>query len=230
MSSGRTTAQLIKVAAREHLEPMGLHPGPSRLWFEDRGWWLLVVCFARARNPGTRLLIGANWLWKEVPAVWTFDEGDRLWWRSDGSFTNDVPLGEPGWSDFIDYRKPEWFADDTDRLARIAVQRVQQLREQFATLSAAAGQLTSRRTRIGESEFWHRYHSGAAAALSGDTETARHYFGAITTDSLSVEWEIELADRAAELRELDDGALRAALSGTINNQRRKFNLPPAGPF
>jgi len=225
MTGRGTVSQLVKAAAREHLAPLGLRQrAGSRLWFDDRGWWLANVEFQPSRRQGTYLNVGAMWLWNDRDH-WAFDDGSRVYWRGEGSFTHEVPLGERGWTDFLDYRTPVQFTKEIDRVARVAAQRVQQLREQFSDPRAAAEQLTSRSTRRGESRLWHLFNGGAAAGLSGNAQTARRCFDSIAVDSLEPEWAHELATRSAQLRELADDALRNRLIETINATRQRLNLP-----
>ncbi len=225
MTGSPTVSQLVKAAALEHLASLGLRQrAGSSLWFDDRGWWLINVEFQPSRRQGTYLNVGAMWLWNDRDH-WAFDDGSRVYWRADGSFTSEIPFGERGWTDFLDYRTPEQFTNDLGRVARVAAQQVQQLREQFPDPRAAANQLTSRSTRPAESNLWHLFNSAAAAGLSGDTQTARRLLDTITVDSLEPDWAHELAGRSAELSNLTDNALRNRLIETIEATRQRLKLP-----
>ncbi|WP_326556437.1 hypothetical protein [Micromonospora sp. NBC_01796] len=127
MSDHTTSTRLIASAAREGLAPLGLRRlGRSRRWYDDRGWWVIHVEFQSSRSAGTYLNIGAMWLWVDKN-FWTFDEGDRLYWRDDGSFTYDPQYGESGWLQFLDFLRVEQFSRDLPSLVQIAARRVTEL-------------------------------------------------------------------------------------------------------
>jgi len=69
---------LIAAAAKEALSPLGLkRDGKSRLWYDDHGWWCIVVEFQPSSwSKGTYLNVGVSWLLFEK-AHWTFDVGHR---------------------------------------------------------------------------------------------------------------------------------------------------------
>ncbi|MGC4750586.1 hypothetical protein ACLQ28_33730 [Micromonospora sp. DT201] len=221
--------RLITAATRECLEPLGLRRGKSRSWYDDRDWWIINVEFQASRRPGTYLNIGAMWLWTDQEH-WSFDEGCRVHWQGDGSFASTTPLGERGWTNFLDFRTADQFSHDVRSLAQIAARRVAELRAQFPDPPSVVRQLASRRTRSDESPWWHAYHTGAAAAFCGDAATARRSFDRITPNNLGVEWEHDLARRASELSSLanDPDALRQRLHTTVQATRQRLKLSP-GP-
>lgn len=230
VSDTAAAARLIAAAARDHLQPLGLQRRRrTRNWFEDRNWWIIHVEFQPARGrTGTYLNVGAMWLWTDQD-YWSFDEGSRLYWRDDGSFTSTVPLGQVGWTTFLDFLSAEQFSCDIVTVADIAAQRVGELRAQFPDPRSVADYLASRTTRADESQWWHAYHCGAAAGLSGDTVTASDRFGRIVPGELAVQWEQELARTAAQLNDLarDPHALSQRLGRMIEETRQRLKLPPA---
>ncbi|HEX4035315.1 MAG TPA: hypothetical protein VHX66_12810, partial [Solirubrobacteraceae bacterium] len=64
-------SKLLTTAAREVLRPMGLRQKRrSRVWLDDRAWWVGVVEFqASSFSPGTYLNVGAMWLWRRADHV-----------------------------------------------------------------------------------------------------------------------------------------------------------------
>lgn len=219
-------SRLVTAAAREHLAPRGLRPRGRWLWIDDRGWSLIIVEFAPDRGLGVHLNVGAMWLWTDRDHF-AFDDGDRVWWRADGTFTTTVSPGEPGWNSTLDHITPHRFARDIDMVADVAARRVAQLRSRFPDPRTAAHHLNARPARLAESRWWHLYHQGAAAGLSGDTDTARRAFDGITPDRLEADWQHHLAHRAAELSALADDptALRARLVETVHTTRQNLALP-----
>src|ERR1044071_1261780 len=70
--------KLITAAAKQALSPLGLkRSGKSRLWYDDHGWWCIIVEFQpSSSSKGTYLNVGVCWLLFEK-AHWTFDVGHR---------------------------------------------------------------------------------------------------------------------------------------------------------
>ncbi|MEU9738881.1 hypothetical protein AB0E12_06775 [Micromonospora chersina] len=230
MPDRAATTRLVAAAARQHLQPLGLHRrGASRVWFDDRGWWLIVVEFQPSRSQGTYVNVGAMWLWHER-GHWSFDDGSRIHWRNDGTFVAHPPIGEAGWTSSLDFANAEQFTRDLDMVAGIAAQRVEQLRSQFPDPAATARQLASRTTKHSESPWWHAYHTGAAAALAGDPDTARQAFHRITVGNLDPVWAHDLAQHAQQLADLADNppALQQRVTEVIHATRQRLKLPP-GP-
>ncbi|MFC0030300.1 hypothetical protein ACFFMM_12300 [Micromonospora chaiyaphumensis] len=223
------TTQLVAAAARQHLQPLGLRRrGASRVWFDDRGWWLIVVEFRPSRSHGTYLNVGAMWLWQERNH-WSFDDGSRIYWCNDATFVTKPPSGEAGWRSFLDFVNADQFTRDMDMLARFAAQRVEQLRSHFPDPAATAHQLASRATGHAESPWWHACHTGSAAALAGDPDTARQAFHGITVGNLDPDWALDLAEHARQLAGLADDApaLQQRVIERIRATRQRLKLPPA---
>lgn len=60
MAATSPASRLVRVAAREALQPLGLQEcGRSRTWIDDHGWWLGIVEFQPGRNNGSYLNFGA---------------------------------------------------------------------------------------------------------------------------------------------------------------------------
>jgi hypothetical protein len=218
--------RLITTAARSWLRPHGLvQKGRSRTWYADRGWSLIVVEFQPGRGLGTYLNVGAMWLWVERDH-WAFDEGDRLFWRADGSFTSNPPLGEPGWRQHVDFLNGDQFSRDVELVAEIAAGRVAELRAQFPTVGAVAERLASSPPGSSGSPLWHAFHGGVAAALSGDLLAAEQNLSQVVNADLRWDWEHDLAARASELLGLmgSRSELFNHVLDTIERSRRRLAL------
>ena len=229
MPDRATTSRLITAAAREHLQPIGLRRrGQSRSWFDDRGWWLIHVEFQPSLNNGTYLNVGAMWLWANSDH-WSFDDGYRICWRKDGTFTTHPPAGEHGWTSFLTHVADTQFAADINLLADIASRRVEQLRATYPDPQTAAHRLASQSARPAEPAWWRDYHTAAAAALSGDTTTARHALARIHAGKLDPDWVHDLAQQARDLEDLTDqpAMLKQRVIDLITATRRRLKLPPA---
>jgi hypothetical protein len=221
-----TPDQMIVAAAQAGLRPLGLRRHKrTRLWVEDRGWWLLVVEFERG-GAGTHLGAGAKWLWDDLAAS-SYDLGGRLFWREGtGDFATDRPDDGHVWVQTLRHVDDDQFTADLAQLTGIARQRVAQLRQEIGTPADVARLLSAPQTRVGATSWWHAFHAGAAAGLSGDAELARKHFDRIRPDRLAVGWELELGRRAAALSTLagDPPALFRRLRADIGATRTKLGL------
>ncbi|WP_328467381.1 hypothetical protein OHA21_48855 [Actinoplanes sp. NBC_00393] len=229
-----TPDQMIVAAAQAELRPLGLRRHKrTRLWVEDRGWWLLFVDFERARSD-TRLGVGAKFLWGPMPEF-SYDYGGHLFWREEtGDFATERPGDGHVWVESIRHIRDDQFTADLTQITGIARQRVLQLRQEAGTPADVARLLSAPQTRVGATSWWHAYHAGAAAGLSGDAELARKHFDRIRPDRLAVGWELELGRRAAALSTLaeDPPALFRRLRADIGATRTKLGLsdtPPDAP-
>ncbi|MDI6105767.1 hypothetical protein QLQ12_45040 [Actinoplanes sp. NEAU-A12] len=223
-----TPDQMVVAAAQAELRPLGLQRHKrTRLWVEDRGWWLLLAGFERARSGDTQLMVGAKFLWGPMTEL-TYDYGGRLHWREEtGDFATDRPHDGHVWVDGIRHVGDDRFAADLKQVTGIARQRVVQLRQEFATPADVARLLSAPQSRVGATSWWHTFHTGAAAGLSGDAELARKHFDRIRPDRLAVEWERELGRRAAALSALteDRPALFRRLCNDIADTRSRLGMP-----
>ena len=70
--------KLIASAAKDALTPLGLkRQGKSRIWYDDHGWWSIVVEFQPSSwSRGTFLNVGVCWHLYEQ-AHWSFNVGHR---------------------------------------------------------------------------------------------------------------------------------------------------------
>ena len=222
-----TPDQMVVAAAQAGLRPLGLRRHRrTRQWVEDRGWWLLLVEFERV-GTGTYLGVGAKWLWAD-PGTFSYDRGGRVFWREDtGDFAADRPDDGNAWVQSIRHIRDDQFAEDLTRVVDIAGRRAAELRQEFRTPADVAAILTGRQTRAGQTSWWHVFHAGAAAGLSGDAETARQQFDRIRPDRLAAGWEQRLHREAAALSALadDPAALRQRLLDNIGSTRAGLELP-----
>nr|BFE60567.1 hypothetical protein GCM10020063_050930 [Dactylosporangium thailandense] len=186
MSVAQESSKLIVAAARSRLVPYGMvHFGRSRLWYADHQWWLTVVEFRPGRRPGTYLNVGAMWLWAGRDH-WAFDEGARLYWRPDGAWTSEPPIGERGWTEHVDFLNPDQFARDVAVVADIAAGRAAELRRQFPDIHAVAEQRLARVAAANLSTDWEQTLAVKASEildLLGDPAILHEYTARVVNDS-----------------------------------------------
>lgn len=223
-----TPDQMVVAAVQAELRPLGFRRhNRTRVWVEDRGWWLLLAVFDRTRAGNTRLAVAAKFLWSPMPEF-TYDLGDNLFWREDtGAFALERPHDGHVWVDSVRHVRDDQFAISLKQLTGIARQRILQIREEIATPADVARILSAPQSRVGATSWWHTFHAGAAAGLGGDAEQARRHFGRIRPDRLAVPWEIELGRRAASLSALADDppVLFGRLRDDIADMRTRLGLP-----
>lgn len=207
MSKTSPASSIITRVARDVLRPLGLRQqGRSRLWFDDHGWWLVVVEFQpSAWSQGSYLNVSPMWLWHRSEHFW---------------FTPEARIHE-----HVELRDEAQFAVAARRLATLARDRVLELRAQLSTLDAVAEHL--RATPIA-SGGWPAYHAGLAAALTGDVTQAGAAFDAfLSTDPThdTPVWR-DLRRQVAELRDQlrDRDAVRSQLSEVVADSRRLLKL------
>lgn len=189
------------------LAPLGLRQqGRSRTWFDDHGWWLIVVEFQPSSwSKGTYLNVGAMWLWREIDSF-AFEYGNRL-----GDFTaaDDLKL----------------FRDEVRAIAQRAASRVSQLRTELATPARVARLLSP---IAGDNRF-RLLHAGIAAALAGSQVEAGNLLGRVhAPEPNEPEWVATLFNYASEVRALLDqqAALRERLERAVHWSRSALRLPP----
>lgn len=200
--------KLIAAAAKEALSPLGLkRVGKSRLWYDDHGWWCIVVEFQPSSwSKGTYLNVGVSWLLFEK-AHWSFDVG----YREDG---------------FSRARAEQQFSDALSRIVAHASERVRAYRESFATIQGAHCHYQSAELRT----HWDYYHAAMIAALSGETLIARQHFESLMSQPQEYEWQKGLYYRALELNRVLDSRpqFRDSVVGIIHRTRAQMLLDNRG--
>lgn len=225
------TNVILNGAARDVLRPLGLmQKGRSRTWYDDRGWWLIVVEFQPSGfGRASYLNVGICWLWSAEPKSHTsFDLGYRIP-KAGGSFES-----EQQWRGVV------------EELVRRAAAEVQRCRELVPDLAAAArecvrteeGRLANLRERDGDRQVsagWPTWHAAVASGLAGDVERAVHYFDHAAQLGLSGSGEEfwrparEQAVDWSHLVQHDHPAFAEQVRRGTANQRRALRLDEAFP-
>jgi hypothetical protein len=195
----------VNAAAREVLGPLGLvQIGRSRLWIDDRGWWVIVVEFQpSAFAKGSFLNVGAMWLWY-AKDHWSFDVGHRV---------------EP----FAEFQSTEQFQPVARQLAERAAREVAGYREMFGSVDDVAIYCAAEASR----SIWSRYHAALSAGLAGDAARSSRFFAELAGYSANYDWEKEVQGRAAALSKClpEPSAFRAAVTQVVLESRTLHKLP-----
>jgi hypothetical protein len=151
---------VLKAAAREVLGPLGLSQrGRSRVWYDDRQWFVISVEFQPSSwSRGSYLNVAASWMWWPGRADVGFDYGHGY---RHGHRVHPFESAEAG----------DWEATCI-RLAKEAGGHCLALRDELVDLPAAARLLN--RQRFATYDFWRKVNAGIAAALAGDAALAHH--------------------------------------------------------
>ncbi len=201
--------KLIASAAKDALAPLGLkQQGKSRTWYDDHGWWSIVVEFQPSSwSRGTYLNVGVCWHLYEK-AHWTFDVGHRE---------------QP----FSAARDESQFSDVLSRVTEHARRSVEDYRSRFPNVASAHQyyQTTARRGH------WDYYYAAVIAALNGDSAAARKSFNSLSEQPKTFQWQQGLHYRALDLARLLDNRsyLLDSISGIALRTRNQLLLDECTP-
>jgi hypothetical protein len=200
-------SSILTRVARDVLGPIGLRQrGRSRLWIDDRAWWLIVVEFQPSSwSQGSYLNVAGMWLWMRA---------DHLHFDTPDSRVHE----------HIEFGDEVQFESAARRLAELAAVRVRELRAQFGSIEAVDEHLRGKQPQ-GD---WPTYNVGVAAALAGAVIRSRAAFDALAGSARpdSPDWHKDLCRLAAELRErcADGAAFRTWASDVVAESRRLLKL------
>lgn len=196
--------KLIAAAAKETLSPLGLkRDGKSRVWYDDHGWWCIVVEFQPSSwSRGTYLNVGVCWLLFEK-AHWTFDVGNR----------------EKGFSPARDESR---FLDALSGITTHARHCITGYRERFTSIR----RVHSYYQGIELQNHWRYYEAAVIAALDGDTASARRDFDALFALERPYQWQQGLYYRAMDLHNLleDRRKFVHSVAGIVLRTRSQLRL------
>jgi hypothetical protein len=173
--------KLIGIAAKKALSPLGLRrQRTSRIWYDDHGWWAVVVEFQPSSwSRGSYLNVGLSWMLYEH-AHWSFDIGSR----------------EMG---FQSASEAQPFEAAITEMAAIAAQRVLDYRDRFSTLDKMCEHYKSLESREG---WWSNYYEGVLSGLRGDRAWAEKHFSSVISQAAAYTWERALQFRCQDLMRL----------------------------
>ena len=217
----------LDAAACSALEPLGLKRLDASTWLDDHDWWVVVVDFETIGARGTRLVVYADFLWhaRERPersVAARVRERGRL----------------------LDQDGPELaceaHADDAElraaagRLAERAATEVHAWREAFPSLRSWAAYLDGAAADGGG--LWREYDAAVAAALAGEGERARRWFGRVFDHPVRPEMypdpdadyvvQAQRVATALTARLDEPDVFRAAVAQQVDATRRRLNLAP----
>ncbi|MER6257752.1 hypothetical protein ABT224_41185 [Streptomyces sp. NPDC001584] len=208
MAATSPASRLITSAARERLRPLGLDQrGRSRIWVDDRGWWLGIVEFPSPTwSQGSGLTVGVMWLWQDLSHL-AFD------------FTEQVQPSQ-------DFRNEIQFGTVAAALADQAGDRVETFRSTFGGLDQVAGRLLQRPERCGF--LWESFNAGVAAAVVGRPEEARDRLRAVLAEEPVAPWILDVQHAARHVYDVahDLAAVRDWAVAAVASCRRKLALEP----
>jgi len=205
-------SKIIAEAARETLAPLGaFQRGRSRIWIDDRGWWIVNIEFQPSGfGKGSYLNVGAMWLWHEKDHF-TFDFGNS----DTGSRI----------AKFVPYVDDQQFRAEVLKLASVAKAEALRLRNQFASIHDAARHLPNRARR--DENPWTELDAAIALGYVGKTSRARMLFKEIERLKPSQEWERLVQEKARPFTETLDRPddFQRIVRETILKTRKLLKLP-----
>jgi hypothetical protein len=205
MAKQNDHGKLIAAAAKAALLPLGFRrKGQSRVWISDERSWTITVEFQpSAWEKGTYLNVWPQWLWLRLI-------GGHV----------DERVG-----DFIPFKSAEQFVPRVADLAAQGVQRVQELRDQFRSLSDINSFFASHIT----SDGFPLYRAAITAGLVGDLAAARrHFLRMEAVDPEDSPYRMQRKAECAALSALVENPekYRATLKATVDDWRQRLRLTP----
>jgi hypothetical protein len=165
-------SRIIAEVAKETLAPLGIfQKGRSRIWIDDRGWWIIVIEFQPSGfSKGSHLNVGAMWLWHEKDHF-SFDSGSDAGCRIEK---------------FVEYVDEKQFRPEAVKLASAAKEEVLRLHSLFASIHRVARYLPGQAKR--NENVWTELAAAIALGYVGDTSRARGLFKSIERRKPVHEW------------------------------------------
>ena len=199
---------LLAIAAKQTLAPLGLtRKGKSRLWIDDRGFWLFVVEFQPSGwSKGSYLNVSASWLWKGTDYL-AFDVYNRV-------------------GRFVSAETGQDFSPLANQLAELAKLEIMKWRERFKSLDDILRQLESE-----EATSWTLYSLGIVHGLLGQPTEAEQAFQRLALQPTEHGWQKDLQGRAKGLANLvsDHAAFEGAIRQYVASARMREKLPVLDP-
>lgn len=170
--------KLISAAAKKTLGPLGLiQQRKSRIWYDDHGWWAIIVEFQPSSwDRGSYLNVALSWMLYECDH-WTLDICNR----EEGGFRS-ATSGDD-------------FEAAMTELADRAARRVLEYRERFSSLDKMCKHYD---TIDGHGE-WPDYYAGVLAGLRGDREAAERRLSLVLSAHAATTWHRALQFRCQDL-------------------------------
>lgn len=210
MATASPHNRLVAQVARDVLRPIGMtQKGRSRVWLDDRRWWVGVVEFQPSSwARGTYLNVGVMWLWRDTDEHQvTFDLGHRI--------------DDAG---FAEYESDDQFTAAAERMARRAVDEIKQLRSRVESLDDAA-EILRRDAAI--ERGWAMWDAAIALGLAGRRTDAAEMFRQVVHDDDDREWWVAVKRRAVDLSVLvteDPEQFQAEVTRWIARSREALHL------
>jgi hypothetical protein len=201
---------MLMVAAREGLRPLGLRQkGRSRTWFDDHGWWLILVEFQpSAWSKGSYLNIGFQHLWLRTDHF-SFGRPERV--RVEGE-------------EFISFDEgnPESFQTGVTRLVEEARKAVELRRANHGEGAEAVQWIAD----SANESIYDIYDAGVALGLLGDRKGALERFGRVLSIEATYAWVANLQDKTRALADLlgDQDKFGAEVIRRVEGTRETLRL------
>jgi len=205
-------SKIIAQVAKETFAPLGIfQKGRSRIWIDDRGWWVVHIEFQPSGfSKGSYLNVGAMWLWHEKD-YFTFDDGN-----DDAGYR----IGK-----FVEYVDEKQFRPEVIKLASAAKVEALRLRRKFASIHDAARHLPGQ-ARRNESP-WTKLSAAIALGYVGKKLRSRWLFKSIERKKPVHDWEVRLKEMARGFAETLDRPddFQRHVKETICRTRKLLRLP-----
>ena len=187
--------KIVSGITKEELSPLGLKRQGKRLWYDDHGWFAIVVEFQPSSwDKGSYLNVGISFMFYEN-AHWTFDHGYRE-------------------QSFVSAKSEDQFTGAFRPIVDAAARSVMRYRELAASPVELFDAITKPLTHPGD---WGHYYAGILAGLAGRIDDARFHLSLLAEDPCTCAWMHGRRIRCLELlqRLEDPDRFRESLLGII---------------
>jgi len=187
--------RIVSGIAKEVLSLLGLKRQGKRLWYDDHGWFAIVVEFQPSSwDKGSYLNVGISFMFYEN-AHWTFDHGYRE-------------------ESFVTAKSEDQFTGAFRRIVDAAARSVRRYRDLAASPAELYGAITRPLTHPGD---WGHYYAGILAGLAGNIDEARFHLSLLAEVPCTCAWMHGRRIRCLELlQRLDDPeGFRESMLGII---------------
>jgi hypothetical protein len=207
MSVTNEPSRILESEAKAILGSMGMkQKGRSRVWLDDRGWWVGVAEFQpSAWSKGSYLNVGCMWLWHVKP--WTsYDLSGRV-------------------EENVRFHDENQFRLEARRLAQKAAQEITRWRSTCSSVTKLCNYYTKHKKT---GNIWPEFNAAIACALCGNAELSKGFFAEIAAiENLTTDWAREAVADAKELSAIvsDREGFRRVIAERIHRCRTLHKLP-----
>lgn len=196
-------SKLLTEAARSILRPMGLiQKGRSRIWLDDRNWWVGFVEFQPSGwARGSYLNVSCSWLWQPFLAGYVGGRAEA----------------------FTEFENITQFTAVAEYLANAAAQKIRHYRNLFPSINKLSDYYLRGRRNLSPAQ---NFDAGIACGIAGRVKAAHKFFTSFLETKDDRDWALAMQGDAQELKSmLEKGdQFRQVIEERIMSSREREKL------